>query len=448
MNKFKSVGNVLCISLLTSLCGFTTFAAGSPELAQTKTPFDALLLHPDQLPEEILKEVELAKDRTTQLRVIRNHFDHLGPTMNGALKGLYATRALYHQGVEWSKERKDLHESIIREFLGKEDQFKPVTGSKPKILFTAGAPGSGKSTALSKLTDQGLFNKSDFVVIDQDEIRLKLPEYNQWNDKLKQFENEAKEKGIKWDPRIQARSSALTQAEATYICDLLFERAAALGKNIIKDGTLRNAPFFAKVINQIRNENQHKYEIGIVHIDVSEAKARERIKSRAEETGRDISESFFKSSSPERITDSSQKLKKLADFYVQLDNEGETKLVKCELNDSSGANAKHFLNEYNTLKAKYPKGVPDAAINAILSKILSPSRPNTVKTATSVESLDLAANIPLRECMSLLKVSKLRSTQSAPSSDNQCGGRRKKLDSEKAVTDLNTILKEIEAKCD
>jgi hypothetical protein len=78
-------------------------------------------------------------------------------------------------------ERAKLHEQIVNKFLNPK-AVAPV-GQKPKALFLIGAPGSGKSTAgMPYVKEKGLIG--EYTLINPDDTRSELPEYEGWNSPL------------------------------------------------------------------------------------------------------------------------------------------------------------------------------------------------------------------------------------------------------------------------
>jgi hypothetical protein len=127
--------------------------------------------------------------------------------------------------------RNNLHTQIIDSFF----ENKKST-DKPKLIFTAGCYGSGKTYVLNYLQNKSKINFDEYVRIDPDEIRRKIPEYEQY---------------VKDDVYT---AGALTQKEAVYITDLLQYYALFNGYNIIIDGSMQDYVWYENHINWIRTK--------------------------------------------------------------------------------------------------------------------------------------------------------------------------------------------------
>jgi hypothetical protein len=143
-----------------------------------------------------------------------------------------STRELYHDGYDWNDERKQLHNEIIAKILNPVDVARatPPPGVKPKVTVLGGRGGSGK-TFLTEGVDEKFFKKngygkgapvdlSDKIVLNSDEIKKLLPEYEGWNagllhqegsELLKRIESIAQERrlNVVLDTTLAGRSKAL-----------------------------------------------------------------------------------------------------------------------------------------------------------------------------------------------------------------------------------------------
>lgn len=92
-------------------------------------------------------------------------------------------------------------------------------------------------------------------------------------------------------------------------------------QNVWVDGSLRNADYYARVFEDIRVRYPH-YRISIMYIYADEAIIRQRIKIRAERTGRNVPENLIQSSLG-AMDKALNKLTPLCDFVARIDNSGE-----------------------------------------------------------------------------------------------------------------------------
>ncbi len=77
---------------------------------------------------------------------------------------------------KYTEEREKKHKEIINEIFKDEKKAKPQNGKKPIFIMLGGRGGSGKSKF------NGLvYDKSNFIVLDADAIKEKLPEYKGFN---------------------------------------------------------------------------------------------------------------------------------------------------------------------------------------------------------------------------------------------------------------------------
>lgn len=97
---------------------------------------------------------------------------------NDGLKSTHIIHSVKGDGAEYTKERRQLHNSIVNHFLSPEaiKAASPEKGTKPKFVVLGGRGGSGKSA----FTDGRIkeFDAKKFITIDSDKIKEKLPEYN------------------------------------------------------------------------------------------------------------------------------------------------------------------------------------------------------------------------------------------------------------------------------
>jgi len=96
------------------------------------------------------------------------------------------------------------------------------------VVFTAGPMGAGKSHTLRWLALHGLFPLNDFVLADPDVIRNELPEMKGY---------------IQTCP---LRAGQLTHREAGYMLEIVVEEGLKEGKNVLVQGSLRDADWHAR----------------------------------------------------------------------------------------------------------------------------------------------------------------------------------------------------------
>lgn len=83
---------------------------------------------------------------------------------------------------QYTPERKALHEKIIKSMLNPNATQKRGKSGKPVAVLLMGPPGSGKTTAGQPAVAGLGFNlKQDFTIINADDVKSALPEYQGWN---------------------------------------------------------------------------------------------------------------------------------------------------------------------------------------------------------------------------------------------------------------------------
>ena len=101
------------------------------------------------------------------------------------------------------------------------------------LVFTAGTMGAGKGYVLQWLNDQSLFPLDSFVLVDPDRLREQLPETCEY---------------VRRDPQT---AGYYTQKEVGYISEVLTLHGLKSGKNVLVDGSLRDADWYVLYTNTI-----------------------------------------------------------------------------------------------------------------------------------------------------------------------------------------------------
>jgi predicted ABC-type ATPase len=161
----------------------------------------------DKKYKNLLTKDELKALKTYSIQY-KKHKDSKGTFTNK--KGIYTS------------ERKKLHKKIVDKFLSLK------TASKnPKVIFLAGVGGSGKSTLLKA---KG-YSKKDYVIVDADNIKTKLPEFNKYPSHSRAM-------------MVHEESGDVAQEVLKY---------AILKKiNLIVDGTMKNTATAKKTIRMAK----------------------------------------------------------------------------------------------------------------------------------------------------------------------------------------------------
>lgn len=200
-------------------------------------------------------------------------------------------------------ERQKLHERIVIDAL-KQGQ----TSDHPILMYTAGPPGAGKSSILKSLEESGLIATSTFLLLDPDLIKEYLPEYDLFR------------------TLDLNRAGEMLRHESKDLQTEIFWKALKLRKNLIIDGTLRNVEENTKVISTVRKDFP-EYSIEIVFVDAAEATLLERVASRENITQRSVDREFIVSTK-RMIRQAVEKLEKLSDVAVEIENETEPRVKR------------------------------------------------------------------------------------------------------------------------
>ena len=166
----------------------------------------------------------------------------------------------YHSNYTF--ERQIFQDAIINEFLHEaivEDKNGELcsTPTEPWIVFTAGAMGAGKSYTMKNLVERGLFPLLAFVRADPDEIRRYMPEFQLY---------------VQQCPDLAGQ---LTRKEAGFITEILTLAGLQSGKNVLVDGSLRDAEWYKRYFMQLR-VNYHHIRLGLIHVTAPPEKVFER----------------------------------------------------------------------------------------------------------------------------------------------------------------------------
>jgi predicted ABC-type ATPase len=199
---------------------------------------------------------------------------HLGPgkgggeftSAGGAGKGLADEAAdsltAHTRGGKLTPEREALHEQIISGALRGTER-----SEHPTATFMGGGPASGKSAMLKLRPATG-------VVIDPDEIKAQLPEYQ----KMVAEGNKA--------------AASYVHEESSQIAKKLMARAIEGRRNYTLDGT--GDSDFAKLSGKVEQARDAGYRTHGQYVTVDTHTAVDRAAKRAEHTGRMVPETFIR----------------------------------------------------------------------------------------------------------------------------------------------------------
>ena len=178
---------------------------------------------------------------------------------NGSLE----KRAEPSEATLWTKDRQKLHDKIVNEVLMENN---PQPQKSPQFFMTGGGSASGKSIMLKKSP-----LPKGTVVIDPDELKKKLPEFNQM---------------LKAGGTQMKQAAAYVHEESSYLSKRIMREAAKNKYNTMLDGTGDNSlKSLTKKVQQMKDRGmtvRAKYATADIQT------ALERSHARAIKTGRDV----------------------------------------------------------------------------------------------------------------------------------------------------------------
>ncbi|MCR6108728.1 zeta toxin family protein [Salipaludibacillus agaradhaerens] len=197
---------------------------------------------------------------------------------------------------EYSQIRKALHNRIIECMV---EGIYPPIGS-PDAVLLGGGSNAGKST-LAEL----LITDENFVLVDPDNIKPHLPEYEYYQQK---------------EPSLAAQ---YVHDESSDISAMLLDESINKNLAIVYDGTMKNIQKYERIIKKLK---RNQYTVTMIIADISVDKAIERNKVRYEKTGRMVPESDL-IESHKAIPYSFTALKDVVDEYYIYNTSGDQPIL-------------------------------------------------------------------------------------------------------------------------
>ena len=192
-------------------------------------------------------------------------------------RGLHTINKHLTADGQLTPERAALHENIVNKlFAGK----KPVPAGGQKTFFFLGggsASGKGSFTKPGKAEKYGMPDKNACTVVDADELKKELPEYD-WD--------EEKKTGTGTTNRDKAASFA--HEESSALAKRAMEAAFANGYNCTLDGTGDGSE--ASVMKKIQQARKAGYKVEARYCTADIETALQRNIERAQKTGRKVQE--------------------------------------------------------------------------------------------------------------------------------------------------------------
>ncbi len=149
------------------------------------------------------------------------------------------------EGSGYSEERAKLHEKIISHFLSPEkiEAARPPEGQAPTFTILGGRGGSGKSWF-----EGNVYDPSKAIVLDADEIKGMMPEYEGWN-------------------------AHQVHEESGDLFDEITNIAQDMGLNIVHDATMKTASKAQALVKRFKDDG-YQVEAHYMHLPRQEAAKR------------------------------------------------------------------------------------------------------------------------------------------------------------------------------
>jgi predicted ABC-type ATPase len=180
------------------------------------------------------------------------------------LKGGRTTVSIFKKGegenAVYTSGRYGLHQKLVDDLLtpARIAAATPKGGQKPVMTLLGGRGGSGKSWLTS---ENGPIDKQHAIVIDSDEFKRQLPEYDGWN-------------------------AALLHDEVDDIVKMAVQQAQALGLNVVHDQTMKT---YQSALDRVEDYEKHGYDIHghYMHLPAEMAAARAALRFMGGDTAGD-----------------------------------------------------------------------------------------------------------------------------------------------------------------
>lgn len=215
----------------------------------------------------------------------------------------------YHWHYSWS--RQVFQDQLVTDVLG--GKHRHTQNPFPWVVFTAGPMGAGKGYTVRWMEDEGYFPmlQHDFVTVDPDEIRRNLPEWEEY---------------VAQDP---STAGERTHKEACLLCELCTLRALQSRRNIVIDGSLRDAEWHVGYFSRLR-KGFPGVRIAILHVTAPVENIKANVHQRFLITGRMVPEERVLESISQ-VPKSVELLAPLTDFCCRVENKtmsGDPELLR------------------------------------------------------------------------------------------------------------------------
>jgi predicted ABC-type ATPase len=232
-------------------------------------------------------------------------FVFLFSSFSALCQQLYDTSQKYiEKSGQYSVNRKSLHKTILNKYLSQIVRL--PRKERPNSIFMAGGPGSGKSYSLESLAKAGLVSMSNYVIINSDDIKEMIPEYQSFK-------------------KVDAEKAAnLVHEESSFLKDQVVDEAKKRRVNFILDGTFSDPVKSGALLKTLSG-----FQTKIIFVDAPTEVLLKRVQERGQRTGRFVPQDYVRSS-VEKIRKSIAELSRVADvtFFIINADRGMVKEIQ------------------------------------------------------------------------------------------------------------------------
>ena len=205
-------------------------------------------------------------------------------------------------------ERQFVQDSIIEDYLeAVEENESENASSNPSnwLILTVGVKGAGKQHVIRELVDSGHLPLDAYVLVDLDDLRRQLPEYEWYLEHAPEMVGD------------------MTRQEAGYIAETLCLAGLRMGKTVVWDCALCDVEWYIARIQELR-KTFPCLKVALMHVTAAEDEIHERCEKETELTGRTVAKSDI-SETVSRLPAALARLKQEVnfDFWCHIENNSD-----------------------------------------------------------------------------------------------------------------------------
>lgn len=198
---------------------------------------------PQEIIDAAIKNMQSKGSKVTATE-IQNKIDEAEAHNLDVIRKNWETYKYHSNGKgHYKKERQELHKKILNDLFFHEHSAKPKNGEKPTFMVLGGRGGSGKSKF-----DGLVYDRKNYIVLDADAIKERLPEY-------------------------KGSNAYEVHEESSDILKKALKIARKKGLNVVLDGTMLGYDSTEKKLKQFEGAG---YNIEMYYMHLPREKAAER----------------------------------------------------------------------------------------------------------------------------------------------------------------------------